>query len=139
MDIEINISCPNTDEAPISDGIKQFLNPKRKWCILKLSPLIKTEEIESHYNNGFRQFHCSNTLPIENRGGLSGSALVPYTSNSIKKIKEKYPDTIVIAGGGVRDMETVELYRRSGADHISISTLCLNPILFGYLYFKILL
>jgi dihydroorotate dehydrogenase len=137
MDIEINISCPNTDEAPISDGIKQFLNPKRKWCILKLSPLIKMAEIESHYKNGFRQFHCSNTLPIENRGGLSGSALIPYTSNSIKKIKEKYPDTIIIAGGGVRDVETAELYRRNGADHISISTLCLNPILFGYLYFKI--
>ena len=117
--------------------IEKFLNPKRDWCIVKLSPLVKTEEIDRYYNKGFRQFHCSNTLPIENRGGLSGASLIPYTLNSIKKIKQKYPDTVIIAGGGVRDITTAELYKKNGADHISVSTLCLNPVLFGYFYFKI--
>ena len=38
MNIEINISCPNTDNNMINDNIECFINSKRKWCILKLSP-----------------------------------------------------------------------------------------------------
>ena len=36
--LEINVSCPNTYKHMINDGIHVFLNPKRKWCIVKLSP-----------------------------------------------------------------------------------------------------
>ena len=31
MDIELNVSCPNTDKHMISDGLKPFLNSKRNW------------------------------------------------------------------------------------------------------------
>ena len=41
-----------------------YSNPKRQWCIVKLSPLTKIEKIDEYYNNGFRQFHCSNTLQL---------------------------------------------------------------------------
>ena len=31
MDIELNVSCPNTDKHMVNDGLKSFLNPKRDW------------------------------------------------------------------------------------------------------------
>ena len=71
MDIELNISCPNTDKHMISNGLKPFLNNKRNWCIVKLSPLERCLTIQNLYDDGFRQFHASNTLPTEN-GGISG-------------------------------------------------------------------
>ena len=134
MDIEINVSCPNLDKRLVTEGISKFINKKRDWCILKMSPLTKMEEIDVHYKNGFRQFHCSNTLPIENRGGLSGVSLIPYTKNLVKDIKNKYPDTKIIAGGGVRDINTYNIYKSSGADFISISTILMNPFQFMSLY-----
>lgn len=137
MDIEINVSCPNLDKKLISDGIGKFVSPKRNWCILKLSPLTKMEDIDIHYKNGFRQFHCSNTLPIKDRGGLSGKSLIPYTSNLVTDIRKKYPDSKIIAGGGVRNINIYNMYKSNGANYISISTLCLNPVLFGSLYIDI--
>ncbi len=132
VNIELNISCPN---KKVNDkSMEKFLNPKREWCILKLSPLTKNETIRTYYNNGFRQFHCCNTLPIQN-GGLSGPSLIPYISKMILEIK-KYPQTIVIAGGGIQNMETLNFYKGMGANHYSISTLLFNPIKFSMFYNK---
>ena len=133
MDIELNVSCPNTDKHMISDGLKPFLNEKRNWCIVKLSPLEKCITIEKLYNEGFRQFHASNTLPTE-RGGLSGKMIKPYTKSTIQYIKNNWNDTVVIAGGGIRTMKDVEEYREVGADHFSVSSLCFNPIAFLKFY-----
>ena len=38
VNIELNISCPNAEKKMINEGIEKFLNPKRQWCIIKLSP-----------------------------------------------------------------------------------------------------
>ena len=81
--IEINVSCPNTDKKMINYDLHYFLNNKRKWCIIKLSPTIDLKLVDSYYKQGFRQFHCSNTIPVKN-GGLSGISLIPYN------IKEPY-------------------------------------------------
>jgi dihydroorotate dehydrogenase len=128
MDIEINVSCPNTDKSLINDGLSRFINDKRDWCIVKLSPVCDNRLIDKYYKEGFRQFHCSNTLPIR-YGGLSGPSLIPYTTRIVKYIKTAYPDTIVIAGGGVRNVRQANKYLDLGADHISASTLFFNPIL----------
>jgi len=128
MDIELNVSCPNVSHLE-TDNLSIFLNDQREWCIIKLSPLANIDLIDNYYNSGFRQFHCSNTLPIK-EGGLSGINLIPYTSNLITMIKTKYPDATVIAGGGIRDIETIKKYKILGADHFSISTLCLSPLRF---------
>ena len=50
MNIEINISCPNVDKSPINNGLNKFLNNKREWCIIKLSPLTSNNLIDSYYN-----------------------------------------------------------------------------------------
>jgi len=133
MNLELNISCPNLDKNPISENIHKFLNEKRSWCIVKLSPLTEMSLVDKFYNDGFRQFHCSNTLPVE-KGGLSGPSLIPYTCKIIRQIKEKYPDTEIIGGGGIRNYKTLELYRSNGAVHFSISTLLFSPLKFGLFF-----
>ena len=135
MDIELNVSCPNTDKHMISSGLKPFLNGKRNWCIIKLSPIEKSLSIDRYYAEGFRQFHASNTLPTE-KGGISGPALKSYTLGTIKYIKSRWNDTIVIAGGGIRTLKDIKEYQDAGADHFSISTLCFNPVAFLNFYFE---
>jgi dihydroorotate dehydrogenase len=137
MNIEINVSCPNTEHSMISKGIGGFINPNREWCIVKLSPLIKPEEIDSLYNEGFRQFHCSNTLPSEN-GGMSGHVLFPHNARTIKYIRMKYGNSCeIIVGGGIRTMEHINRFKEIGADHFGFSTVCFNPFIFAKLYYDI--
>ena len=124
--LEINISCPNTKNHLTNKGLSCFLNNKRDWCIIKLSPTVDTKLIDSYYKQGFRQFHCSNTIPVKN-GGLSGTKLIPYNTNLIGYIKTKYKDSIVIAGGGIYEYDTLLYYQKLGADHFSISTIFFYP------------
>ena len=134
MNIELNVSCPNLDKKMINNWLSLFLNEKRRWCIIKLSPKTDNNLIDSYYKQGFRQFHCSNTLPIK-EGGLSGKSLIPYSVNLIQNIKNKYSDTIIIGGGGIRDVNDIITYNKAGAVHYSISTLFFNPCL-SYLFYK---
>ena len=126
MNIELNVSCPN--HTVIGKDLGIFLNPQRKWCILKLSPLTTFCEIDKYYEQGFRQFHCCNTLPVPS-GGLSGPSLIPITGMLVKYIKTK-KNVTVIAGGGIQNYHDVEYYKSLGADHFSISTLIFNPLKF---------
>ncbi len=133
MDIELNVSCPNTDKHMINKGLKVFLNKQRTWCIIKLPPINFQEDLDRYYKEGFRQFHVSNTLPTK-FGGLSGQSLTPYTQKNIKYIRNFYKDIIVIAGGGIRNMKDIKDYEAFGADHFSVSSLCFNPISFLKFY-----
>jgi dihydroorotate dehydrogenase len=127
MNIELNISCPNIDHKLISYGLENFLNDKRKWCIIKLSPTTKIKKVDYYYNIGFRQFHCCNTIPIK-EGGLSGPEIKKYSLPLIKSIKMKYPDTTIIGGGGIRTIKDIEEYKKAGADHFGVSTICFSPL-----------
>ena len=138
MNLELNISCPNTDEDVIHNNLNKFLNDKREWCSIKLSPSTNIKLIDTYYNQGFRHFHCCNTIPIK-EGGLSGVSLIPYTSKLTKQIKKKYPDSIIIAGGGIRNMNTLNYYKSCGADHYSISTLLFNPFILSCFYYNYLM
>ncbi len=134
MDIELNVSCPNTDKHMINKGLKPFINNKRNWCIIKLSPLDDGLNVTNFYKEGFRQFHASNTLPCD-RGGISGPMVKPYTTNLIRYIKETHPDAVVIAGGGIKNKKDIEYYRKLGADHFSISSVWFTPISAINLYY----
>jgi dihydroorotate dehydrogenase len=127
MNIELNISCPNVDHTLVSHGLEYFLNDQRKWCIIKLSPIDDMERVDFFYKIGFKQFHCCNTLPVK-LGGLSGPTLKKYTLPLIKNIKNKYPDTTIIGGGGIRTMKDIEEYKKAGADHFGVSTICFSPL-----------
>lgn len=142
MDIELNISCPNTDHEMNRMGIDEFLNDKRKYCIVKLGPLETMETVTNLYNLGFRQFHCSNTLPTKNisscdyKGGMSGKVLIPYTLNLVNSIRQEYNDVEIIAGGGIQEITTIDRYNKVGANHYSISSLCFHPIRFIKFYYN---
>lgn len=133
--IELNVSCPNAEKKMIDYGLSSFLNKNRTWCIIKISPKTTEEQINNYYNIGFRQFHCCNTIPVE-EGGLSGSALIPYTTNKIQYIKTKYPDCKIIAGGGIQNYNDIIRYKSIGANHYSVSTLIFNPYNFIKLYYN---
>ena len=133
--IEINISCPNA-HVQFPDGIKNLINEERKWCIVKLSPMDTENTIDKLYCMGFRQFHCCNTFSLTGLGGLSGPFLIPFVEEKIRYIKKKYKDCEVIAGGGIQNIATLNYYKKLGADHFSVSSLCFNPIRFGWFYFN---
>jgi dihydroorotate dehydrogenase len=132
-DIELNISCPNVKKEKVYNDVGVFYNSTRKWCIVKLSPLDSIDEVDILYTQGFRQFHCCNTVPTE-RGGLSGKSLIPFSRSLIREINEKYPDTEIIGGGGITNMFDIVRYHSSGAVHYSVATLCFHPLLFYKLY-----
>ena len=133
--IEINISCPNVDKETLSSQLSKFINIQRKWCIIKISPTSSNYDIDKYYNMGFRQFHCCNTIPVP-QGGLSGSSLIPFTTNKIMYINEKYKDSEIIAGGGIKYYNDVLHYKSIGAKHFSISTLFFNPLYFLFFYYN---
>jgi dihydroorotate dehydrogenase len=133
VNLEVNVSCPNAEKSMIDENIHKFINDKRKWCVIKVSPLVTKGKLDSYYKVGFRQFHVSNTLPTE-RGGLSGKTLIPYNKESIEYLRKTYPDTVIIGGGGIQDIDDALMYKKFGADHISVSTLCFNPYKFMKFY-----
>ena len=137
QDLEINISCPNVDKSNnIIEDLNVFLHKDRKWCAIKLSPITTDYTLNKLYSHGFRQFHCSNTLPLSN-GGLSGEKLIPYNISLINRLRE-YKDVEIIAGGGIRDMNILKKYKDLGATHFSISTICFNIPLFMNFYIQYL-
>lgn len=136
-DIEINISCPNTDKKMICKNIEKFLNPEREWCIIKVSPVTTNNELKLFYELGFRQFHCCNTIPVK-EGGLSGSSIIPYTNEKINYIKNHLPNSTIIAGGGISSWRDVENYKKIGANHFGVSSICFNFPKFIFLYFNYL-
>ena len=133
FDLELNLSCPNLERARLPwNSLEGFLyggGRNRKWCIAKISPLTTPEELEFLIDKiGFSQIHACNTLPIPKRGGLSGVTLVPYVNEIISVIKDEWPDVKVIAGGGVKNWHDMYRYLSKGADHVSLGTVCFNPL-----------
>ena len=141
MDLEINISCPNVqkhEDLQSCKDLQKFLDPRRNWCIIKLSPLCSTDTIDQYYRMGFRQFHCCNTLPVA-EGGLSGKIIQPFSEKLIHYIRTTYGDSCeIVAGGGIHTTYDVEHFRKVGANHFAFSTLCFNPWKFSSFYRKYL-
>ena len=127
--IELNLSCPNLNKKLSWESAKCFDSEKREWCIAKLSPLTTPEELKFVVEFlGFTQLHFSNTLPTI-YGGLSGPVLREYTMELIDLARSKYGNSVeIIAGGGVSDFGSVTNYLSNGADHVSIGSVCFNPL-----------
>jgi len=126
--LEVNLSCPNILEVGSWKDVKIFFRTPRDYCIAKVSPLISLEEIGYLMELGFTQFHISNTLPIA-AGGLSGPTLRPLNLKSIETIRKTFGDDIeIIAGGGIQHIGHATEYMNAGANHISLGSVCFNPI-----------
>ena len=53
----------------------------------------------------------------------------------VKYIRENYKDAEIIGGGGIQTLNDIRDYKKAGANHFSISTLCFNPIRFLSFYY----
>ena len=136
MNIEVNISCPNVNKSRCIEETHKFINNKREWCSIKLSPIISKEDIDTLYSSGWRTFHCSNTLPVK-EGGLSGPSVIPYSLDNIRYIKSKYSDSVIVSGGGIQTVSDIKTYEGVGSSHFSMASLMFNPINFGKLLFNL--
>ena len=130
--IELNISCPNVNKCLEHTQLFSFINPKRQWCIIKLSPLTDMKLVDRYYKQGFRQFHCSNTIPVK-EGGLSGTSVVPSYIVQLLKTSKRVNILMLklLQGGGIYDIGVYNKYKNFGANHYSISTIFLHPIKFS--------
>lgn len=144
MDIELNVSCPNVDRgSSYNSEMKRFLNDKREWCIVKMSPLSSLEDVKKYYDDGFRQFHLSNTVPLNHfsdpkrKGGVSGDMVKECNHVMIPVVRKALPDVTIVGGGGIQNSEDIELYKSLGADHYSFSTVHFNPLKAVWLHFKL--
>ena len=131
QNIEVNLSCPNIDSNSWNDA-KYFTETYlRQYCIAKVGPLTTLEQLKFLIDElGYTQIHFSNTLPLSNnRGGVSGKILIPYTKELIRLVRDNWGDKIeIIAGGGISHISHVTEYMAAGANHISIGSVCFHPI-----------
>ena len=129
QNIELNLSCPNLGKVlPWDDaGIFTKYKQKRKYCIVKLSPLSSLDDLKYLINElGFSQLHFSNTFPTK-RGGLSGPILKPYTLELIRLVREEWGNEVeIVAGGGVDSFGGVYEYLNEGADYVALGSVCFN-------------
>ena len=132
--VELNLSCPNLGGKMLpwdSAGVfAKYRGTDREWCIAKVSPLVTPEQLEFLIDDlGFTQLHFSNTLPWQGAGGLSGRVLRPYTLELIRLVRENWGDSVtIIAGGGIKNWQDIYRYLSKGADHVSLGTVCFNPL-----------
>ena len=128
--LELNLSCPNITERTVWNDLPVFfLGNKRKWCIAKVSPLITPEQLGFLIEEvGFTQLHLCNTLPVL-KGGLSGPTLRSYVLNHLEFIRNEWGDGLeLIAGGGVDGIGAASDYLAAGANHLSLGSVCFNPL-----------
>ena len=132
--VELNLSCPNLEKTLPWDDAEMFTRSchKRKWCIAKVGPLVRPEELEFLIEKlGFSQIHACNSLRVtvpHNLGGsVSGPILVPYVLEIIELVRQHWPEVTVIAGGGIKNSQDVYRYLSAGAKHVSLGTVCFNP------------
>ena len=139
--VELNISCPNAASAFEADAgrlvralhtLRESM-PHATTVGIKVPPLRPDKAgdmVRRLADAGFVRFHTCNTLSHP-RGGLSGPSLMPHSLAVIRHIRgtEHCSRHVhIVGGGGIRTMDDVQAYADAGADDVSISTLCMNPV-----------
>jgi dihydroorotate dehydrogenase len=125
LNVEVNLGCPNVHEYGIPATVL------RDYCAkfivgAKLPPTDKVDDMAAMcIEAGIRYLHCCNTLPTE-QGGVSGRRLFDVTLPIVERLAQRCPGR-VIAGGGIYDAGTVQVYRCYGASGFSLATVWLTP------------
>ena len=89
--------------------------------IVKVSPFVKAEFLESCQELGVKTIHLCNTLPTP-YGGISGQQLKTYSLPLVESVATTY-NMDIIAGGGIYSAQDVVDYANAGAKKFSVSTL----------------
>jgi dihydroorotate dehydrogenase len=132
--VELNLSCPNVN-AP-NDSFKELayvLQKLQAWAEPDSAPLIVKLPPDDYqglaycaWDGGVRIFHCCNTLPCP-RGGLSGAPLKGTSMNVVRDIREKYPKSVIIGGGGIITLEDAKDFAAAGADSYAMASALFFP------------
>jgi dihydroorotate dehydrogenase len=124
--IEVNLGCPNVHEYGIELPVLRSYCDRSATVSAKLPPNVGEDVAALYLDQGVSYLHLSNTVPTP-RGGESGAALKKINLPLVERMRKRFPDVRIIAGGGIYGLDDVEAYRRAGADHFSLSTLWFRP------------
>lgn len=125
--VEINLGCPNVHEYGIDpDTLARYA--RHFTVIAKLPPTDAAYELAAMCSqSGVRILHLSNTIPTS-RGGESGRRLKALNLPIVESMKSRYPETTIVAGGGIYSGRDIVDYEKAGATHFSLSTIWFNPL-----------
>ena len=124
--IEFNISCPNHNVSNINKNILEDAYNICKNISIKTPHDVDIKILEELAENEMSILHISNSKKQENYA-ISGKSLMYNNLKNISYVKRKYPNTKVIGGGGIYDLNDLIYYRNAGADYYSLSTALINP------------
>jgi dihydroorotate dehydrogenase len=127
LHLELNLGCPNILTAPISkDSLESFIRMYPS-CIVKVGIENPEPEIELALSSGAKYIHIGNTLPIKGKGGYSG----PGNKRLVANLLVRYAgikSVTFIAGGNIRNIDDISMYKDWGASMFSLCTAWLSPI-----------
>jgi dihydroorotate dehydrogenase len=138
--LELNVSCPNCQEADTSDyravfeaavGLRaraaagSMAGPEH--IIIKLPPLSYGKIVDGALTAGIVDFHACNTIPSPG-GGMSGKILKPFSLAAVAAIRPRLPaGATLIGGGGITCQQDAFDYLNAGATHVSVASVLFNP------------
>lgn len=141
--VELNASCPNVawgrdrDNEAHLDGLLRALGARRaKPLLVKLPPFRTAVEREVvvalarvAVEGGADGLVCSNTLPVADRhlatgsGGLSGTALFPWTVRIVEQIRDATDGAVpIVACGGISRADQAMDCLAAGASAVEVYT-----------------
>lgn len=126
LKLEINIGCPNEWAACFNPNHLQRYLAKFSDIILKVPACVTIDDIAKYHDSGVRKLHMCNSLPTA-QGGVSGAQLKQVTLPLIEQVKQKFPNLMIIAGGGIYHLNDALDYAKAGAEGFSLSTVWFNP------------
>jgi len=121
INIEINIdSNVRVDiDNYISNGIGDLISSERDFNICKVPYNTSLNILEKLYKVGFRQFHLNKQD--------NDPDLTKYHLTKIEEVDRYFFGDMEIIAGEIFEIDTIPRYRWCGAEHMSISTICMNP------------
>jgi dihydroorotate dehydrogenase len=124
--VEINLGCPNVHKYGIEPHVISLYH-ERFWTIVKVPATDLADEVVAlAIDHGADYLHLANTIPTP-RGGESGKRCKELNLPLVERVRKRYPDVKIIAGGGIYSHQDVLDYEAAGANHFSLSTVWFNP------------
>lgn len=131
--VEVNLSCPNTEE--VSPEVLAELKECDHPIVLKLSRNQINSQYINYTDNYVEAYHAINSVPWNDifpetksplameygNGGVSGKAIHKMALNSVKELKD-LTNKPIIGGGGIFHFNDVLSFEEHGANAFSIGT-----------------
>lgn len=126
--VELNVTCPNTLQDLPEWQTYHVVQEYFDWVSVKLPcDMGRALRIaERALDAGLGVFHCTNAKRRVD-GSYSGAAPREMALHLCEWVKRRWPETVVIGGGGIYTAEHARRFKDVGADHISLCTGLTRP------------